>query len=423
MSYHEYHASHVFSCFIHQPLFPKSLSSKYPFTSFLLLYLCLYCMKDIVPINQNSRLLKKHFRSFNPIFGDPYDANRFLFDVKGCNKAYLPTVLKKYPLISNLLKSGSIAKFNRSDYYRNNLHSISQAFSRLEYLRLRYDFLYWISKRFPGSSISLIGTFHLIRELQKARITNKPIRLIIRKFKNQDISQILDLFILWCKEYSPVSTNVLKVSPSAASAKQHKTDLLELSDSAILPVIKLRKSSACSLYSRSTNSKYFFFSANNPNHCRGLNFSFILFHDMDKWIENKNILTPHKVFKAAFPVVLTKPETAIILEASPSKKMSSFNLEWKDATNHKSCFTTITIPWWHSTLNIRKFDLFEDKINFFHNLISYRKKKRFPNFPNVDGRILFTLWQSGLPLEAIHWYASESLCYKSPSSFRSSFPS
>ena len=96
-----------------------------------------------IPLKENSCRLKKLFAPFNPIFGDPGDPDRFLFNVKGIRKTYLPLSMKEFPFIRNLMDSGSISKFIRSPFFKQNFSSVSQVFSLIKSTRLKYDFPIW----------------------------------------------------------------------------------------------------------------------------------------------------------------------------------------------------------------------------------------------------------------------------------------
>lgn len=371
-------------------------------------------------LSDNSGRLKKLFSSINPIYGDPDDPDRFLFNVKGIKKAFIPSPMKNIPFIQRLISSASLSKFIRSNFYKENFNSVSHLLSLLKEIRLKYDFFFWISNNSPYP-VSYKESASLIRKLQHTRWTGKPVRLIIRKNFNRDISEILSLYILWFKSYSKPGINVMSVSPSIQSAKKKREFFLKWNHVSSSPSLKFRKSNfSCSLHS--SDSRLWFISAADPDKCRGRDFSFLLLHDIGEWKYTKE--TPkERIIPAAFPVVLSSPETVIIMESGPCSRNSFFRKEFISAEKELSPFSPLTIPWYDNSEYILKFDFRDEKLKFFSNLFKYRNRRIFPHYPLMKGKHLYSLWLKGLCLEALHWYASESLYYKSLSSFLSHYPS
>ena len=119
-------------------------------------------------IRENSKRLKKYFTPFNPVLGYPLDPDRFLFNVPGLRKTYLPVSMKNLPLIHQLIKRKSLSSFIRSMYFKNNFRSVSQIFLKFDAIRLRHDFPFWISKTYDPD-FSFNGFQTLVMKLQKLR--------------------------------------------------------------------------------------------------------------------------------------------------------------------------------------------------------------------------------------------------------------
>ena len=174
---------------------------------------------------ENSRRLKKYFTPFNPLIGYPLDPDRFLFNVHGLRKTYLPVSMKNLPLIHELIKRKSLSSFIRSMYFKNNFRSVSRVLVKLDAIRLRHDFPFWISKTYDPD-FSFNGFQNLVISLQRLRFSLSPLNVIIRKNENQDISSLILLFIIWCKSFGLSHTNVMTVSPSKADSKKFRSFLL-----------------------------------------------------------------------------------------------------------------------------------------------------------------------------------------------------
>lgn len=367
-------------------------------------------------LNQNKQKLKNLLTPINCDYGDPSDPERFLFNVRGIKKAYLPLNMKDIPLIPHLIKAKSLSQFLRTSYYRQNFHSASQIFIRLKELRLKYDFLFWLEN--SGSpKISFRHANTLIRGLQSLRFSGRPIRLLIRKNEDQDISEIISLFILWFKSFSIPGLNSIFFTPTKRMARKTKNLYLEISNNTNNEYLKCRKTdiSSCLKYP-ANKSKTWFFSAINPDCCRGLEFSILYCMNTDQWQGNNKVYF-QKVGCAAFPVVQNSPQSMIIIDSGPPKRGSSFNEELKLSSVSSGFYQIIDIPWHDDPEKIYFFDFPDEKIKFLKTILTSSDRKNFPRYPHVNAKYVYDLWRSGISLEALHWYVTESAYFKKEPNF------
>ena len=372
-------------------------------------------------MRENSKRLKKYFTPFNPILGYPLDPDRFLFNVQGLRKTYLPANMKNIPLIRELIKRKSLSSFLRSSYFKNNFRSVSQIYLKLEAIRLRYDFPFWISKTYdPDFDFNRFQT--LVMDLQKIRSSASPLNVIIRKNEDQDISQVIFLFIIWCKSFGQSHTNVMSVTPSKAASKKLRSFLLGWKESNNSKEGEFLKTDfANSIYHPSTESKFWFVPYHSPGNCRGIDYTILYFSDMGEW---KNPAEDYgdNIIRATLPVVNCSQDNMIILEAGPHKRNSLFAKELRDAAKRRTPFRIIRLPWHDDHEKFYRFDFPEDAVKFFSNLIKYRRRRTFPHYPMVSGKTLYNLWLQGLPLESIHWYASETSFFGTRRQFINRYP-
>ena len=377
-------------------------------------------MPDSDILRLNSKNLKNFFAPINPYFGDPNDPHRILLNVKGIKKAFLPCAMANLPLLKKIFLAGSLSKFIRSNFFKQNFLSVSHLLSQLYELRLKYDFYFWIAEKVPYS-FPLENYRSLINNLSYHRWCNNPLRLIIRKNRDQDISFILNLFIIWFKTYSLPNTNVMFLSPKSSENPYSKQRFLDLMDSLHHKEFYFSKKNPSTLFHPSSRSKFWFFSPNNPDACRSLDFSCLLLLDIGRW-NKQNSSHFKKVIKATFPVIPASLVSAIILESGPINTNSSFYKEFYDDSINLSGFSIINIPWYHSTSNFFRFDFPQEKINFFKDLYNSRDKKSLTYYPRANPGYLYSLWLKGIPLEALHWYATEASFFKSLPPFLNAFP-
>ena len=370
---------------------------------------------------ENSRRLKKYFTPFNPLIGYPLDPDRFLFNVHGLRKTYLPVSMKNLPLIHELIKRKSLSSFIRSMYFKNNFKSVSQLHLKLDAIRLRHDFPFWISKTYDPD-FSFNGFQTLVMKLQKLRSSHSPLNLIIRKNEDQDIHRVIFLFIIWCKSFGQSHTNVMTVTPSKADSKKFRSFLLDWKEYNSSKEGKFFKTDYVNSISHpSSESKFWFVPYHSPGNCRGLDYTILYFSDMGKW-KNPDKNSNDNIICATFPVINCSQDNMIILEAGPHKRNSIYAKEFRDAVKNQTPFSIIRIPWHDDREKFYRFDLPGDNTKFFNTLIKYRRRRTFPHYPMVSGKKLYDLWLQGLPLEAIHWYAAEASFFKTHYQFLNSFP-
>ena len=371
-------------------------------------------------LSQNSKRLKSLFKNINPLFGDTLEPDRFLFNVKGFRKSWLPSAMKDLSLINALRKSGSIAKFKRSHFFRNSKLSISQVHISLYKLRLKYDFLFWIHEFYPFR-FQLNPLLSLIRFLQKVRWDNRPVRLLIRKYEDLNLNEILSLFILWMKSFSPSNLNLLMVSPNVALIPILKNFFSNWSDYSGKKFRFSKSNQVSSSIFPSLKSKIFFIPSSSPEAARGIDYSFLIFNDMHRW-NNAKFAPAKKVIPASFPVIPNSLNSAIILVSGPAKSNSVFSREWKAAQMLNTSFRSFRIPWYDDPRKILKFDSLREKLNLYHLIMNNRRRASFPRYRCISGKYIFELWQQGISLEAINWYLAESTFFRSRSHYANRFP-
>lgn len=377
--------------------------------------------KEINLLKENARRLKRFFRNYNPVVGDSDDPDRVLLNVQGIRKAYIPAPMMEIPLLKNLSKAASLSKFIRSSFFKNHFHSVSQLFREIHKTRLKFDFPYWISHYYPFP-IDYKTNRSLIRVLQQSRSTGQPLRLLIRKYEGLDIFNIINLFLIWSGFYSNSRLNLMSVYPSVIYCKKVKDFFLDWSGKISDETLRFEKSDfSSSLRYPREDSRLWFIPASLPDNARGRSFSLLYLSDIHLW-KNSKISPANRIISATFPVVSCVPETAIILESGPCKRNSFFINEWNDAVKKLSPFKTLVTPWHENISHFTRFDYNHERIGFFNQLWRKRHRKSLSHFPNASPRQLLSLWNIGLPLEVLHWYASESSFFKSRSRFLNAFP-
>lgn len=374
-------------------------------------------------LKENSNRLKKIHRPYDPIYGDPEDKDRFLFNIRGLKKVYLPVIMKTIPVINNLMKCKSLASFIRTPYFKQKFNSIASLFKFLESVRLKFDFPFWTAKLFPDY-FDYKPVASLLKVFQKARVNPAHFYLLIRRNQLQSIGSCMRLFVIWYKFYSKINLNVLFVSKSLTDAAKNKGHFLKIDEECSSAPDLFNFSKSCisnSLYCVSLKSKFWFMNASSPEKCRGLDYSFLFFENMGEWFDPSNCFS-RKIISASFPVLANSGEDVIIMESGPSKRNSTFNKLLSAAKQNITPFRYIYIPWYDDPSNCYKLDSKEEKIKLFKWIIKYKDRNKFYHYHNVSGKYVYSLWEKGISLEAIHWYIGESTFYKSKRQFFENYP-
>lgn len=267
-----------------------------------------------------------------------------LFDVRGIKKFIIPPKMINEPLIIALSKSGSLSSFKRSSFFKKNFNSIPNFFIQLKNLRLKYDFGFWIQKNYPLIT-NLSDFYPLIQTLQYHRWAGKPIRLLINSDFKPNITLILNLFILWFKEFSKFKHNTVVVTDSPTATSESKEFFLSFS-SVNNQDSEFRKTSYRNLIRSSiNNSKIWFVNYKTPQNCRGIDFSILTLFNMHLWNDPSDPLED-SIARAAFPVILNHPESVIILQSHALVRESWFLKEWLDAKKQLTPFSLISLSSW-----------------------------------------------------------------------------
>ena len=372
-------------------------------------------------LKRNKKLLKNYFSDYDPLLGDSCDNHRFLLNVRGLRKVYLPECLKSNPLIVQLVKSKSLSKFFRSQFFKTNYNCCSHFFLDFKQLRIKHDFPFWAYLSYPYET-DFKKARTLVSELQYRFNSRLPLRIFVRKNLDDDFADILNLFCIWMQYVAEVSLNSVFIDGSSLLSLKRRRFFKEWNCESPDKSLCFKKTDhADTMYFPFRKSRLYFFSASDPNKCRGMNFAFLFLSDVGMWKKSVSN-APSRYFSAAFPVIPNSYPSAIILESGPFKMNSPLKKEFSDACNNISVFKSCAIPWHHDPSRFLRFDFPDEKTKFFRNLIKYRKRKTFPRYKNISGRYLYLLWSSGIPLEALHWYVAESTFYKNRPTFLNHYP-
>ena len=142
-------------------------------------------------LKEDDRRVAEIEAKFNPITGEGSIGakDRQLFEIHGFPiKMWLPKEMFKIPLIKELVKAGSLAKFFAEIDEEDSEESREAVIGEVLRFRSRYDFAFWaafyvyIKNKEGGEDVLFRLTRpqrRLVERLEKKRKAGKPIRLVL----------------------------------------------------------------------------------------------------------------------------------------------------------------------------------------------------------------------------------------------------
>ena len=148
--------------------------------------------------------------------------------------------------------------------------------------------------------------------------------------------------------------------------------------------------------------------AERPNGCRGGAYSLVHLSEVGLWKKTEG-KSPEDIVRSACSGILARPYTMIVMESTADGVGTYFDAEYTAAADPtvKSQFEALFISWFQIEHYSRPFDSAEELRAFAKWLWENRNNAYTPSNREESGRYLWSLWEKGATLEAIHWYIYE----------------
>ena len=99
-------------------------------------------------LEENARRNAENSRLFDPVSGEGSVGSRFLFDVRGLSRSWLPDTMRGERMIGSLAASDDVDLYLRKELGRTPTQRDRERLaSRLDRLRMLHDFPYWAATR------------------------------------------------------------------------------------------------------------------------------------------------------------------------------------------------------------------------------------------------------------------------------------
>lgn len=397
---------------------------------------------------------KQMYARFNPVTGEGSILERTKVEISDfpVSVQYLPNRMLCVPLIKQIIEAGSIRKYitdylkddegKSVEYTEETAHTVVEQFVRVRY---RYDFCFWaavevfIKQKGGGDDIRFRlnrSQRRLIEKFERKRMAGMPIRLVLLKARQWGGSTATQMYFAWLQLIHQTGLNSLIV----AHVKDTSTEIKDMFD-------RMMKHYHVSLlyelgedYNEAEpkmvgvgnsgnihripqrNCKIKIGTAEKPNSARGGDYNLVHCSEVALWKKTDG-KTPEDIVRSACSGILLKPYTIIVYESTANGTGNFFQREYDAAKAGKSQFDAMFVAWYEIEQYALLFESEDAKADFAIWLWENRKNDNVLSEREETGKYLWSLWERGATLEAIHWYVEERKKYTDHGAMASEYPS
>ena len=383
---------------------------------------------------ENDRRNEVMFAKFDPVTGEGSIGKRVRVSIAdfAIPVQWLPVEMMNIPLVKKLVKAGSIDKFLSSVMHvepnDDDFIKVSRTFIRLRY---KHDFPFWtatlvyIHNKDAGKDV-LFRLWYpqriLVSRFEAKRKAGLPIRLILLKARQWGGSTTVQLYMAWLQFFHKKGLNSLIIAHQGTASdeikdmfdlmiKKHPVEFLhklgEVYSENEPKLVGVGKSGSTYRVPQ-RDCKIKVGTAERPNGCRGGAYSLVHLSEVGLWKKTDG-KSPEDIVRSACSGILARPYTMIVMESTADGVGTYFDAEYTAAADPtvKSQFEALFISWFQIEHYSRPFDSAEELRAFAKWLWENRNNAYTPSNREESGRYLWSLWEKGATLEAIHWYIYE----------------
>lgn len=385
-------------------------------------------------LTENDRRNEIMYAHFDPVTGEGSVGER----VRVCISDFaipiqwLPVEMMNVTFVKKLVKAGSISRFlsdvlhvepDNTDYIK-----VSRQFIRLRY---KHDFPFWaatlvyIHNKKAGKDV-LFRLYYpqriLVSRFEARRKAKEPIRLILLKARQWGGSTTTQLYMAWLQFFHKKGLNSLIIAHQGTASdeikdmldnmiKKYPVEFLHKMGEAYSQnepkLVGVGKSGSTSRVPQ-RECKIKVGTAERPNGCRGGAYSLVHLSEVGLWQKTEG-KSPEDIVRSACSGILAKPYTMIVMESTANGTGNFFHREYSAAADPKvkSQYEALFIAWFQIEHYSLPFNSAEELRAFAKQLWENRNNAYTPSNREESGRYLWSLWERGASLEAIHWYIYE----------------
>lgn len=383
---------------------------------------------------ENDRRNEIMFAKFDPVTGEGSIGERVRVSIAdfAIPVQWLPVEMMNIPLVKKLVKAGSIDKFLSSVMHvepnDDDFIKVSRTLIRLRY---KHDFPFWtatlvyIHNKDAGKDV-LFRLWYpqriLVSRFEAKRKAGEPIRLILLKARQWGGSTTTQLYMAWLQFFHKKGLNSLIIAHQGTASdeikdmfdlmiKKHPVEFLHKLGEAYSEnepkLVGVGKSGSTHRVPQ-RECKIKVGTAERPNGCRGGAYSLVHLSEVGLWQKTEG-KSPEDIVRSACSGILAKPYTMIVMESTANGTGNFFHREYSAAADPKvkSQYEALFIAWFQIEHYSLPFNSAEELRAFAKQLWENRNNAYTPSNREESGRYLWSLWERGASLEAIHWYIYE----------------
>lgn len=383
---------------------------------------------------ENDRRNEVMFAKFDPVTGEGSIGERVRVSIAdfAIPVQWLPVEMMNIPLVKKLVKAGSIDKFLSSVMHvepnNDDFIKVSRTLIRLRY---KHDFPFWtatlvyIHNKDAGKDV-LFRLWYpqriLVSRFEAKRKAGEPIRLILLKARQWGGSTTTQLYMAWLQFFHKKGLNSLIIAHQGTASdeikdmfdlmiKKHPVEFLHRLGEAYSEnepkLVGVGKSGSTHRVPQ-RECKIKVGTAERPNGCRGGAYSLVHLSEVGLWQKTEG-KSPEDIVRSACSGILAKPYTMIVMESTANGTGNFFHREYSAAADPKikSQYEALFIAWFQIEHYSLPFNSAEELRAFAKQLWENRNNAYTPSNREESGRYLWSLWERGASLEAIHWYIYE----------------
>ena len=385
-------------------------------------------------IAENDRRNEIMFAKFDPVTGEGSIGERVRVSIAdfAIPVQWLPVEMMDIPLVKKLVKAGSIDKFLSSVMHvepnDDDFIKVSRTLIRLRY---KHDFPFWtatlvyIHNKDAGKDV-LFRLWYpqriLVSRFEAKRKAGEPIRLILLKARQWGGSTTTQLYMAWLQFFHKKGLNSLIIAHQGTASdeikdmfdlmiKKHPVEFLhrlgEVYSENEPKLVGVGKSGSTHRVPQ-RECKIKVGTAERPNGCRGGAYSLVHLSEVGLWQKTEG-KSPEDSVRSACSGILANPYTMIVMESTANGTGNFFHREYSAAADPKvkSQYEALFIAWFQIEHYSMPFNSAEELRAFAKKLWENRNNAYTPSNREESGRYLWSLWERGASLEAIHWYIYE----------------
>ncbi|MEG1544910.1 MAG: terminase [Tannerellaceae bacterium] len=398
-------------------------------------------------LQENDKRNEEINKTFDPVSGEGSILERVEFSLDDFSRWYIPLSMANNALVKELMKFGSIQEFlhNRHeedpDTYGEEMDYEAEKATVIDLLirvRCDHDFAFWavlfvfIKNKSGGEDIRFRlnrPQRKLIEQLERMRLADKPIRLILLKARQWGGSTAVQIYMAWIQLRLIKGWNSIVVSHVMTSTTEVKGMFTKLIETYPVEMLhepgepfsekeqKLRpfEGSQNIDFIPQRNCKIKTGTAVSPESARGGDSAMAHCTEVAFWNKTDN-KTPEQIIRSACSGILYQPLTMVVYESTANGTGNFFHEEWCRAKRGESDKYPLFVAWFD--IPMYSLDI-KDKELFAKQLIENRNSE----VNNSEGRYNWTLWNKGATLEAINWYIHKRKEFKDHSDMAAEYPS